>query len=71
MSHIVQIKTEVRDAAAVRAACQRLGLPAPVEGTTRLFSGEVDGLAFSLHGWPQNATERLLSHSGGGSLFSA
>ena len=26
MSHIVSIQTEIRDAAAVRAACKRLGL---------------------------------------------
>ena len=51
MSHIVTIKTEVRDAAAVRAACQRLGLPAPVQGTTELFSGEVTGLAVQLPDW--------------------
>lgn len=51
MSHIVTIKTEVRDAAAVRAACQRLGLPATTEGTTQLFSGEATGLAVQLPGW--------------------
>ena len=33
MSHIVSIKTEVRDPTAVAAACQRLGLPEPVQGT--------------------------------------
>lgn len=51
MSHIVTIKTEVRDAAAVRAACQRLQLPQPVHGTTKLFSGEVTGLAVELPDW--------------------
>lgn len=51
MSHLVSIKTEVRDAAAVRAACQRLGLPQPVQGKTQLFSGEVEGLAVQLPGW--------------------
>lgn len=51
MSHIVTIKTEVRDAAAVRAACKRLGLTEPVEGKTRLFSGEVQGLAVQLPDW--------------------
>ena len=51
MSHIVVIKTEIRDAAAVRAACQRLGLPAPVQGTTKLFSGEATGLAVQLPEW--------------------
>ena len=48
MSHIVRVQAQVKDAAAVRAACQRLGLPAPVQGTTRLFSGEVTGLAVQL-----------------------
>lgn len=51
MSHIVTIKTEVRDTAAVRAACQRLGVPAPAQGKTRLFSGEVAGLAVQLKNW--------------------
>ena len=51
MSHVVIIETEVRDAAAVEAACQRLGLPQPTQGTTRLFSGEATGLAVQLPGW--------------------
>ena len=51
MSHIVQIKTQLKDAAAVRAACQRLGLPAPVQGKAKLFSGEVEGLAVQLPDW--------------------
>ena len=51
MSHIVTIKTELKDAAAIRAACQRLGLPAPAQGTTKLFSGEVTGLAVQLPDW--------------------
>ena len=51
MSHIVQIHTQVRDAAAVRAACQRLGLAEPVQGKAKLFSGEVEGLAVQLPAW--------------------
>ncbi len=51
MSHIVTIKTEVRDPAAVAAACRRLGLPEPAHGTARLFSGEVTGLLVKLPGW--------------------
>jgi hypothetical protein len=51
MSHIVVVKSEIRDAAAVRAACQRLGLAQPVEGTVRLFSGEATGLAERLPDW--------------------
>jgi hypothetical protein len=51
MSHIVTIKTEVRDAAAIYSACRRLGLSEPVLGKTQLFSGEVHGLAVKLPGW--------------------
>ena len=51
MSHIVTLNVQLKDAAAVRAACQRLGLPEPVQGTTKLFSGEVTGLAVQLPAW--------------------
>jgi hypothetical protein len=59
MSHIVAIRTEVRDVAAVRAACKRLGLAEPVQGTTKLFSGEVTGLAIKLPGWQYPAVADL------------
>jgi len=51
LSHIVSIKTEVRDAQAVTAACRRLGLPGPVTGTAKLFSGEAAGLLVKLPDW--------------------
>jgi hypothetical protein len=51
LSHIVQIQTQVKDAAAVHAACQRLGLPAPVQGVVELFSGQETGLAVQLPEW--------------------
>ncbi len=51
MSHIVTIKTEVRDPAAVAAACLRLGLPEPVHGTAKLFDGEATGLLVKLPDW--------------------
>jgi hypothetical protein len=51
MSHIVQIKTEVRDAAAVAAACKRLGLAAPVEGKFNVYAVEREGLAVRLPNW--------------------
>ena len=35
MSHIVTIETEVRDASAVQAACERLKLPAAAHGSAR------------------------------------
>ena len=59
MSHVVQIKTQVRDAEAVRAACRRLFLAEPVQGTTRLFSGEATGLAVQLPGWRYPAVCQL------------
>jgi hypothetical protein len=51
MSHIVEIKTEVRDPVAVHSACNRLKLTPPVHGTTRLFSQEVTGLQVRLRDW--------------------
>jgi hypothetical protein len=48
MSHIVEIKTKVRDVATARAACQRLRLEPPIEGRAQLFSGEATGLIFKL-----------------------
>ena len=51
MSHIVQIQTEVRDYAAVSAACRRLQLPLLIAGTAQLFSGEVSGLIVRLPDW--------------------
>ena len=51
MSHIVEITTEVRDKAAIQAACRRLRLPPPIQQTVRLFSGEATGLTVALPGW--------------------
>jgi hypothetical protein len=51
VSHIVTIQTQVRDATAVAAACQRLGLPPPQQRTVELFSGSAAGLAVELPGW--------------------
>ena len=52
MSHIVRIKTRIIDAAALAAACQRLGLNAPVPGTATLFAGQqATGLIVNLPGW--------------------
>lgn len=51
MSHIVEIKTQVCDAAAVQAACRRLGLSPPVHGNFKLFTASVTGLAVQLPGW--------------------
>ncbi|MCO8123881.1 hypothetical protein NHH03_19200 [Stieleria sp. TO1_6] len=51
MSHIVEIQTQVRDAAAVRAGCDRLGLEAPQQGQFNLFRQQVTGLAVRLNQW--------------------
>ncbi|MDG3005941.1 hypothetical protein [Paludisphaera mucosa] len=51
MSHIVTIMTQLRDPAAVAAACRRLGLAEPVQGVAKLYSGEAAGLLVRLPGW--------------------
>jgi hypothetical protein len=52
MSHIVSIQTQVRDPAAIAAACHRLRLPAPVYGTAQLFAGQsATGYQVQLPGW--------------------
>ena len=51
MSHIVEIKTEVRDVSAIRAACRRLNLNEPNHGMTKLYSGEATGWAVQLPDW--------------------
>lgn len=51
MSHIVEIKTEVRDEAAVQLACSRLQLPRAVRGTFKLFTTRETGLGIELPRW--------------------
>ena len=51
MSHVVEIKTEVRDEQAVRAACVRLQLAPPEQKAARLFSTTARGLCVQLPGW--------------------
>ncbi len=55
MSHLVTIKTRVHDLVAIAAACQRLGLAQPVQGTAQLYSGEAGGLLLQLPGWQYHA----------------
>ena len=59
MSHVVRIQTEVRDAAAVFAACRRRQLAEPVAGKHRLYSSEAEGLAVSLRDWSYPAVCKL------------
>jgi len=51
MSHLVTINTQVRDPVSIAAACRRLGLEEPVQGTAELFSGTATGLLLKLPGW--------------------
>jgi hypothetical protein len=51
MSHIVTIKTQIRDMAALAAACRLLGLQEPVHGTVRMYSGVATGLIVRLPDW--------------------
>lgn len=51
MSHVVEIKTEVRDEQAVKAACTRLQLPTPEHKTVRLFNAMATGLCIQLPNW--------------------
>jgi hypothetical protein len=51
LSHIVTVKTEVRDHAAVADACRRLTLPEPATGTAHLYSGQATGLLVHLPDW--------------------
>jgi hypothetical protein len=51
LSHIVEIKTQIRDEAAVKAACTRLQIPTPEHKTVRLFNATATGLCIQLPGW--------------------
>lgn len=51
MSHIVTIETEIRDVSAIQAACDRLRLPEPVFGNTKLFTDTKAGWAVRLREW--------------------
>jgi len=51
LSHVVEIKTEIRDEQAIRAACVRLQLAAPEHKTVRLFNATATGLCVQLPAW--------------------
>jgi hypothetical protein len=52
MSHMVTIQTQVKDRAAIAAACLRLGLAAPTDGTATLYAGQTAaGTLVQLPGW--------------------
>ena len=51
MSHVVRIKSEVRDLNAVQEACKRLHLPPAKHGTFELYSSTETGLGIELPRW--------------------
>src|SRR4051812_44067671 len=51
MSHVVTVRTEVRDPSALAAACRRLELEPASVGTARLFGGSAAGQIVKLPGW--------------------
>ena len=51
MSHIVTVRTQVRDPMAIQSACSRLKLQAPVYGPAKLFNSEKIGWAVKLTDW--------------------
>ena len=61
MSHLVRVKTRVRNAAAVHAACRRLELTEPRYETVLFFDGTAHGLSIQLKGWRYQVVCDLLS----------
>ncbi|QDU73741.1 hypothetical protein Pan97_07400 [Bremerella volcania] len=55
MSHVVQVKTRVKDVAALGLATQRLQLAEPTYGTANFFDGSATGWRVSLPGWRYDA----------------
>jgi len=51
LSHIVTIRTEVRDREAVQRTCRRLSLSEPVEGEAKVFATMRKGLLVQLKDW--------------------
>jgi hypothetical protein len=51
MSHIVRIKTQIRDPVAVQAACTRMRIPPPEQGTFQLYTSAATGWAVRLPDW--------------------
>ena len=51
MSHIVKLQTKMTDPKAIAAACKRLGLDEPVQGTAKVYGTKVTGTVINLPGW--------------------
>ena len=61
MSHIIPIRTEVRDRLAVERACSRRGLAAPEGGEADVCGTWETGLLVRLEGWEFPAVRDLAS----------
>jgi hypothetical protein len=52
LSHTVAIRTEMKDEAALRAACKELGYPEPQQGVHKLYGHQTaTGLGVMVPGW--------------------
>lgn len=51
MSHIVKVKTTVRNNECLRLACVQVGASAPEEGTCLIYGTSYQGVYFKLPGW--------------------
>ena len=51
MSHIVEIKTQIRDPVALNSACQRIRLPPPAHETVKMFQSTITGQCVRLPEW--------------------
>lgn len=51
MSHIVTIKTQLKDPKAIEAACHRMNLAAPVIAKQTFALGDREGITVKLHNW--------------------
>lgn len=51
MSHVVTIDTQIRDPAALRTACTRLGYSEPVHKSVELFTSKATGYCVELPDW--------------------
>ena len=65
MSHIVTIKAQIRDAAALAAGCTCLGLKAPGHATAQLYARQATGQIVQRPGWQQRDVEWPARDTGG------
>lgn len=51
MSHIVKVKTTIKNNECLRLACTQVGASAPEEGTCTIYGTTYTGVYFKLPGW--------------------